>query len=238
MKLSLLNEDKKLRRKAVELLRKSAGSWEQHQKNPDVPLYHLSDAARDLGVSQQTFNKLLGTGTSYGRHDVKDTTLYNVRSLRNLKILLDKFGVAKSVAHKLFKFYIDNYRVLKTHRSNNPANISDEDALKQLFDKERLVCLIDEPYLGAVRGNNRFIIRRYGKGVFYVARREDKDVIDEIQKTTNQKTSDLLRGMAFGYRPEEVFSFVRSKGMDIDKEVDDLVGDDSFKQHGTFLKSE
>ncbi|MFA5767022.1 MAG: hypothetical protein WC919_03805 [Candidatus Paceibacterota bacterium] len=209
----------------------------EEPERTDIQPYSFEDAANELGVDLQTFFNLVssGSGSTYGRSDVKDTTLYNVRSLRNLKILLDRLGVARAVAHKLFRFYLDNYRVLRTHRSGNPANISDEDALKQLLNRERLVCLIDEPHIDTVRGDNRFIIRRYGKGVFYVARREDKDVVDEIQKTTHQKTSDLLRGMAFGYRPEEVFSFVRSKGVDVDKEVDDLVGDDSFKQHGTYL---
>lgn len=197
MKLSILHEGVKIHRKVLNLLHKYGRT-------------HTFDQLADmLGVSHQTFQKLiLLGGSTYGREDIKDIVLYEIRALRNLRILLNKMLVDDKVINKLVRFYLDNKDVINKHRPSP----SDQESIRQLINGERLVSLISHDAISHDTFDlSEFIVHpcRSNTTLVYVTRKGNEDIIKELVDSKGKRL-DLIQGMAFGYRSDDILSYIRA----------------------------
>lgn len=182
----------------------------------------------DLDTASK-YLKIVASGT-YGEHDIEDKTLHHARAPQGIYRLLKHFGVSERVAKKLIRFHLDHHKIVAKHLPSP----GDDQALKQLMNKERLVALVTIPKerlveLGFVAKlvpwfDDEFR-KSYPQGAWYIARPDNEDIIDEMisihDGTVDNVKADLLHGLAFGYKMVDVFNYVRAQAPE---EVDKICG--------------
>lgn len=161
--------------------------------------------------------EILGGGT-YGEADIEDKSLHRLRAPQNVYKLLKYFGIPSQVANKIIRFHINNYNTIKNH---NPSP-NDNEAIRQLVNDERLVAMVQSKDLG-----DEFIYKlvpwfeelqkeydtnqQHTIGVWYVAKKENKDILDILFKYESGLALDMLHGLAFGYQLKDIYNFMRSQ---------------------------
>lgn len=227
MKLISLNENRYENRiKSKEFRKRLLDAYRGHGKSDRDGLFGIVD---EFGVSLNDavqYAKSL-SNYNYGEGAIDDLILYKVRAPQNLLKLLRYFNVDSHIINKLFNFHIKNKSIIASHKPSPENNIS----LRQLMNDERLASLIDripEQELHALGletvptpWSSEFT--KYNITVFYVCKPHNLDVVNEMIRVYSEPSIvlDILHGLAFGYRMQDVFNYIRSRDM---KLVDSICG--------------
>ena len=159
------------------------------------------------------YSNLLGGG-GYGENDIRQKELHHNRAPVNILKLLRHFNVSDTNIKKLVGFYLLHREIIKSH-TRVP---NDDEALRQLYAGEKLVAQVDSD---RELKPGYITVPYYKDAVVYVLKKEDLPLVREIEGSHNKTKQDLLRGLAFGYRLEDVFNYVRDDDRDL---VDSICG--------------
>jgi len=191
----------------------------------------LPGVVKEFDVDFATASKYLQMFKSghYGEDDIYDKVLHRMRAPQCVLKLLRHFDVSPAIIRKIVSFYSENRVVVASHRPSP----DDSEAIRQLQGGERLAASLAMPKeklesLGFVAelvpwyDTDASFKQGYPNGIFYVAAPENQDVLREIIGAYgNKQKSDLLHGLAFGYKMSDVMNYIRSANKDL---VDGLCG--------------
>ena len=213
MKLSIITESQ-----TSELKQRLLKAFTGKGKSKNMGLWGIKDEfGCDLEQAAK-YAKILTSG-QYGEHDIDNKMLHRVRAPQGIHKLLKHFGVDPSIITKLVRLHVDHVSGIRGYLRPSPH---DSVAIEQLNNGKRLVAMLKGPVQGYA---NIPVPWDNTKDIRYVFRPENKDVVDTIiaacKKYGRGPLLDLLHGLAFGYKMDDVFNYVRSDNQEL---VDSICG--------------